>query len=70
MSRTPPVEGYCPLYEIREGLGFCIGHIGVVPPGQEDPYYMAGCNVWPEDPSQIQNYPNCTYTFTWVDDAA
>jgi hypothetical protein len=46
------------------------GHIGAVPPGEEDPYYMAGCNVWPEHPDQIVNYPNCTYTFAWVDDAA
>ncbi len=67
MKRTPPVAGMCPLYELHhgapEGEGFCIGH---EPPNQ-DPYYLAGCNVWPSDPSNIVNYPNCTYTFTWVD---
>lgn len=67
MKRDPVVEGMCPLYEIHhgasEGEGFCIGH---EPPNQ-DPYYLSGCNVWPDDPSQITNYPSCTYRFTWVD---
>ncbi len=68
MKRDPVVEGYCPLYEIHDGVGFCAGHVGVVPEGQEDPYYMGGCNVWPDDPNQITNYPSCTYTFTWKGD--
>lgn len=68
MKRAPPVEGYCPLYEIRDGQGFCAGHVGVAPEGQEDPYYMAGCVAWPSAPDNIAGCPSCTYTFTWVDD--
>jgi hypothetical protein len=78
MARVPPVAGYCPLFEWAQPapplaapgtrIGHCAGHVGVVPEGQEDPYYMSGCNVWPTDPAQIANYPGCSYTFTWVDD--
>jgi hypothetical protein len=76
MRRTPPVAGMCPLFEWRQKAdappgqtwGYCIGHTGAVPAGQEDPYYLSGCNVWPQDPAQIANYPSCTYTFTWVPD--
>lgn len=72
MKRIPRVAGYCPLYEIRdEGFeykGFCAGHIGAAPPGKEDSYYMSGCNVWPDNPSQIADKPRCTYKFEWRDD--
>lgn len=68
MRRPAPVAGYCPLYEIQGGQGFCAGHVGVVPAGQEDPYYMSGCNVWPMTPLEIAGCPSCTYTFTWVAD--
>ena len=72
MKRTPPVEGMCPLFELHkgapEGEGFCIGHTGAVPEGQEDPYYLQGCNVWPSDPHCIAEYDRCTYTFTWQAD--
>lgn len=68
MKRAPPVAGMCPLFELHhgapEGEGFCIGH---EPPNQ-DPYYLAGCVVWPTSPDNIVNYPSCTYSFTWVDD--
>lgn len=67
MRRVPPVPGRCPLYETRDGLGFCIGHIGAVPKGKEDPYYMAGCISWPDHPDHIKNYSGCSYTFEWVD---
>jgi hypothetical protein len=26
-------------------------------------YYLGGCNVFPIHPSQIVNYPSCTYEF-------
>jgi hypothetical protein len=68
MQRAPPVEGMCPLYEIRDGAGFCIGHTGAVPEGQEDAYYLAACNVWPTDPLNIADKPGCSYVFAWVDD--
>lgn len=67
--RQPPVvAGYCPLFRwAKEGEGFCCGHIGAVPPGQEDSYYMAGCINWPNDPEQIKDKPLCSYKFEWVD---
>jgi hypothetical protein len=74
MRQPPERQGWCPLLRFHpggtQGDTTCIGHSGFVPAGKEDPYYMSGCNVWPEDPAQIANYPSCTYTFAWVDDAA
>ena len=70
-SHAPAVTGYCPLFEWRnlaEGPGYCIGHTGAVSAGQEDAYYMSGCNVWPDGPECIADYPSCTYTFQWIDD--
>jgi hypothetical protein len=71
MRRAARVQGMCPLYELHvgnpNGDGFCAGHTGAVPAGQEDPYYLAGCNVWPQHPDNIKDKPNCTYTFAWVD---
>jgi hypothetical protein len=68
MRREPPVKGMCPLYELHvgapEGDGFCIGH---EPPNQH-PYYLTGCNVWPQHPDNIANCPSCSYTFTWIAD--
>lgn len=67
MRRAPSVQGYCPLFEWHaEGEGFCVGHIGAVPAGQEDGYYMGGCVHWPDHPDQLKDYPRCTYSFTWV----
>src|SRR3974377_542954 len=69
MAQPPAVDGYCPLFRWHigdpNGNGFCIGHTGAVPDGQEDPYYLGGCNVWPPDPIQIASYPRCTYSFAW-----
>jgi hypothetical protein len=66
------VSGYCPLFSwsqpSAEGPGFCRGHTGAVPAGEENFYYLSGCNVWPESPDNIQGYQNCTYTFVWSDD--
>jgi hypothetical protein len=71
MREPPQRMGWCPLLRFHEGdpkgNTTCIGHIGEVPAGQEDPYYMSGCNVWPDHPDQIRDYPSCTYTFEWVD---
>jgi len=70
-GRVAAVQGYCPLFEWRnmpEGPGFCRGHLGAVPSGQENAYYMAGCRTWPDDPAQIADKPGCTYNFTWQDD--
>src|SRR5215469_2674555 len=68
MRQPPERQGYCPLltFQSTEGPTACLGHTGMVPPGEEDPYYMSGCNVWPTDPGQIVDKPHCTYTFKWV----
>ena len=56
----PPVAGFCALYRVVEGNGHCSGHDG-------HPYYLKGCNVWPDRPEVIKDYPNCSYTFDWKD---
>jgi len=72
MRMPPEKEGWCPL--LRSHIGdpagdfSCIGHPGSVPLENADPYYMSGCNVWPDHPDQIADKPSCTYTFTWVAD--
>jgi hypothetical protein len=67
--RKAVVAGYCPLFEwhhgAKEGKGFCAGHIGAVPQGKENKYYMNACRLWPDDPMQIKDKPSCTYTFRW-----
>lgn len=71
MKQSPEVAGYCPLFKwanLPEGPGFCKGHTGAVPAGEEDTYYLAGCHLWPEHPDNIANCPSCTYTFAWQDD--
>jgi hypothetical protein len=57
MTRPAPVEGYCPLYRIVDGVGACSD--------RQHPYYLAGCNVWPSQPSHIADKPSCSYTFRW-----
>jgi hypothetical protein len=66
--RAAVVPGYCPLFEWRgDKEGFCIGHIGAVPAGKENPYYLSGCIAWPSDPLHIADKPSCTYSFRWED---
>jgi len=65
--RAAIVEGYCPLYELKDGVGHCAGHIGVTKAGEENAYYMAACRTWPDHPDLIKDKPACTYRFTWVD---
>lgn len=31
------------------------------------PYYLNGCNVFPQFPEQVANYPSCSYVFTLVE---
>ena len=68
----PERPGRCPLLQFHigapQGDTSCVGHIGMVPEGSEDPYYMSGCNVWPTVPDHIKDYPRCTYSFEWRDD--
>jgi hypothetical protein len=68
MSQPAMVDGYCPLFRWHAlGVGFCTGHIGAVPAGKEDPYYLAACSSWPDHPEQLKDKPRCTYTFEWAD---
>jgi hypothetical protein len=57
MARPGAVEGYCPLFAFVDGLATCNG--------RDHAYYLAGCNVWPNDPGQLTDKPNCSYTFRW-----
>lgn len=59
------VEGveFCPLYrQLAENLGECTD--------REHPYYLQGCNVFPQHPTQIADKPRCTYSFEWVEDGS
>lgn len=58
----PPVPGFCALYRVVDGHGHCAGH---EPP--HHPYYLQGCDRWPDRPEVIANYPHCTYRFEWRD---
>ena len=59
--RAAVVKGHCPLYELRDGAGFCSN--------RHHPYYLAACSTWPDHPSLIADKDKCTYTFAWVDDS-
>lgn len=50
------VEGYCPLARAADGAIRCSGY-------GRDRYYLSGCNVFPQFPSQIADKPSCTYSF-------
>jgi hypothetical protein len=53
------VDGYCPLARLAGDKIRCAGY-GV------HPYYLRGCNVFPQFPEQIADKPLCTYTFQRV----
>jgi len=60
LEETPVIPGACALYrEDDNGLGFCSN--------RQHPYYLGGCNVWPSQPSHIEAYPSCSYTFRWTE---
>jgi hypothetical protein len=65
--RAAVVPGHCPLYEIKDGAGFCTGHAASAP-GREHPYYLAACSTWPDHPDLIVGKSACTYKFAWVGD--
>jgi len=71
MRQAPERAGWCPLLTFKLATPLeptaCLGHTGMVPRGREDPYYLSGCNVWPDNPDQIADKPGCSYTFEWVD---
>lgn len=51
----------CPLLRRTDDTtqATCAGH-GV------DPYYLAGCNVWPSKPEHIAHLTRCSYRFVQV----
>lgn len=51
---------YCPLLQLVAGVFTCTD--------RQHPYYLQGCNVFPQHPSQIADKPNCSYSFEWVED--
>jgi len=62
MRQPPKVSGWCPLFEwLPDGKGNCTQY-GV------HPYTLQACCSWPTHPDQIVAYPDCTFTFNWVDD--
>ena len=55
---TGSAEGMCPLFRWHEKVGECTD--------RQHPYYLAGCNVWPQRPEQLRDHPECSFTFDWV----
>jgi hypothetical protein len=56
-------DGACPYLKLEtNGERLCSIHNTV------DTYWARGCNVWPTDPHNIENYDRCTFSFTWQDD--
>jgi hypothetical protein len=49
------VQGACPLYVERDGVGICTD--------RTDRYYLNGCASWPSLPRHIVDYPGCSYQF-------
>lgn len=52
---TGSVEGHCPHYAVRSGLGECMDRQGA--------YYLAACKDWPSKPEHLLEHPKCTYRF-------
>lgn len=55
------VEGACPLFGWRDGLGHCTD--------RTNRYYVHGCASWPSVPKQIREYPGCSYVFARVEES-
>ena len=54
-----PIPGACPLLALLpNGLHACSDRL--------NSYYLAGCNVWPSHPDQIEDKPGCSYRFERV----
>jgi hypothetical protein len=55
-------DGSCPhLKPEVNGERLCAVHDTV------DTYWARGCNVWPSNPTNIENYDRCTFSFRWED---
>lgn len=58
---TGEEHGYCPLLKaLEDGTFNCTD--------RQHPYYLQGCNVWPQRPEQITDKPKCTYKFERMPD--
>lgn len=54
------VKGACPLFAWEsDGVGVCTD--------REAHYYKMACAHWPSHPTQITDYPSCSYVFTRVE---
>jgi hypothetical protein len=59
MKRTPPVAGFCPAYEVRDGVATCADFAG--PPNSF--FVKHNCAMFPIDPAQVADCPSCSYQF-------
>ncbi len=58
---APEVADYCFFFRWHGPSGRCVDRT------ETNPYYLSGCNVWPTDPTNIADKPNCSYSFTEVE---
>ena len=58
MERPASIETHCPLYALLPDGKFGCSN-------REHPYYLAGCNVWPQHPDNLIGKPSCSYSFRW-----
>lgn len=68
------VPGVCPLFKwsIENGvrLGSCKVRSGEANKSDHpyiENYTTNGCEKWPSIPEHVAGFPNCSYTFEWVD---
>lgn len=63
------IKGVCPMFKVVNGLGTCKvksrevlanSHIYLE-------NYIKSCEIWPSIPEHVELYPNCSYSFEWVD---
>lgn len=60
---APEIEGACPLLtRLPDGRHVCKEyHAG-------NPYWVAACSSWPDHPTQIVDYENCSFSFDWIEE--
>jgi hypothetical protein len=62
------IKNACPLLKMITENGVQLATCKIrVGEAEENPYHQNACIHWPFAPDQIANYPNCSYTFEWVE---
>lgn len=68
------IKGVCPLfkfvYEDGKKLGTCKVRTGEVSKDSHvyiKNYTTNACELWPSIPEHVAMYPNCSYSFEWVE---